>query len=121
VAQGIETAPGIVVVRFSAPLFFANSAAFVDAITTVASTPGLAHIVLDCEAITDIDVTAAGSFKEVVRMTRARGIQLHVSRVRADLKAQLDEFELLEGIDSFETNRDAVEKLGSSAGGQAPS
>jgi high affinity sulfate transporter 1 len=117
VASGIETAPGIVVVRFSAPLFFANSAAFVDAITTVASTPGLNHIVLDCEAITDIDVTAAGSFKEIVRMTRERGIHLHLSRVRADLKAQLDEFELLNGVDSFETNREAVEKLSSPAGG----
>jgi len=107
-------AQSVVIVRFAAPLFFANSATFVDAITHAtreASARGLVHVVLDCEAITDIDVTGAASFREVVSSLRERGIQLHVSRMRSHLKRQFAELDLLDGVSSFTTNHEAFEAL----------
>ncbi len=51
--------PGIVVFRWDAPLFFANSGEFRDQVRKLARERTPAWIVLQCEAITDIDVTAA--------------------------------------------------------------
>ena len=55
--------PGIVVFRWEAPLFFANSGQFRDQVRKLVRERDPAWIVLQCEAITDIDVTAAEVLK----------------------------------------------------------
>ncbi len=55
------TEPGLIVYRFDAPLVFANAAFFVERVEALlaAAGPGLRCFVLDAEAISDFDSTAA--------------------------------------------------------------
>jgi len=108
------TAPGVVVVRFAAPLFFANAAVFDDAVrkAVVGGKPlGLRHLVLDCEAITDIDVTGAKTFREVVEWLAEQQVTLHLSRVRPDLLKVLHRFDLRSDLKIHGTNRQALQAL----------
>jgi len=108
------TAPGVVVVRFAAPLFFANSAVFDDAVRKAVEGGrplGLKHLVLDCEAITDIDVTGAKAFREVVEWTGTQGVTLHLSRVRPDLLRVLHRLDLRGDLKIHGTNRQALQAL----------
>ena len=108
------TAPGVVVVRFAAPLFFANAAVF-DATVRRAvdggKPLGLRHLVLDCEAVTDIDVTGAKSFREIVGWLESQQVELHLSRVRPDLLVVLERFGLLGSLRMHGTNRQAIAAL----------
>ena len=108
------TVPGVVVVRFAAPLFFANAGVFDDAIrkaVAAARPAGLHHLVLDCEAITDIDVTGAEAFESVRAWLVSEKIDLSYSRVRPDLARLLDRVGLSEGTTTFGTNRQALQAL----------
>jgi len=68
--------PGIVVFRWEAPLFFANSGQFRDQLRRLARERTPAWIVLQCEAITDIDVTAAEVLKTLDEELNGHGIHL---------------------------------------------
>ena len=108
------TAPGVVVVRFAAPLFFANAAVFDDAVrkaVTGGKALGLTDLVLDCEAITDIDVTGAKTFREVTAWLAEQKVTLHLSRVRPDLLAVLQRFDLRGDLEIHGTNRQALAAL----------
>lgn len=108
------TAPGVVVVRFAAPLFFANAAVFDEAMRKAVDGGkplGLRHIVLDCEAITDIDVTGAKSFRDAAEWIAAQDVELHLSRVRPDLLVVLERFGLRGDLRLHGTNRQALADL----------
>ena len=108
------TAPGVVVVRFAAPLFFANASVFDEAVrkAVAGGKPlGLRHLVLDCEAITDIDVTGAKTFREVVQWLESEHVELQLSRVRPDLLEVLKQFDLLGELRVHGTNRQAIAAL----------
>ena len=108
------TAPGVVIVRFAAPLFFANAAVFDDAIRKAVEGGrplGVRCLVLDCEAITDIDVTGARAFEEARSWLTEQGVELHLSRVRPDLVHLLTHFNLQRDSIVFGTNRQALHAL----------
>jgi SulP family sulfate permease len=112
-ADGAATprpAPGQpVILRFAAPLFFANAAAFERAVSDLADAePAPRAIVLDLEAVTDVDVTGSESFAAVAKKLHDRGIRLAVSRVRPDLSRRLEHFGLLDGLVVYATNREAL-------------
>ena len=50
--------PGLVLYRFDAPLFFANTDSFSDRVRALAETDGTRWVVIAAEPITDIDATA---------------------------------------------------------------
>ncbi|GAA1061963.1 SulP family inorganic anion transporter [Agromyces bracchium] len=107
---GAVTAPGVVVVRLGAPLFFANASSFSDAAKAAvehAATP-VRHLVLDCEAITDLDVTGAESLRGVQRWLGEHDVTLAYSRVHPYVRRLLDGFGLLDGVAVYDTNRAAV-------------
>ncbi|MDT0144039.1 SulP family inorganic anion transporter [Microbacterium sp. PRC9] len=112
-AAGATTAPGVVVVRMAAPLFFANGAVFSAAVkraVTGADEP-VKHVVIDMEAVTDIDVTGAEAFASLEEWLDEQGVSLAFSRVRVPTKARLDELGLLSGQTVYSTNREAVAAL----------
>ena len=74
--------PGIVVFRWEAPLFFANSGQFRDQVRRLARERAPDWIVLQCEAITDIDVTAAEVLKELDEELNDRGVHLAFVEMR---------------------------------------
>lgn len=59
--------PGLVVYKFNAPLFFANASFFVQNIMTIVtqSSEPVRYILLDAEAISDIDSSAADALREL--------------------------------------------------------
>lgn len=89
--------PGIVVFRWEAPLFFANAGIFRQEIRklVVRRTPN--WIVLQCEAITDIDVTAADVLKTLDLELNAQGIHIAFVELRSRLQ------DLILGYGLYET------------------
>ncbi|MDQ0893898.1 SulP family inorganic anion transporter [Agromyces ramosus] len=112
--RGSVTAPGVVVVRLAAPLFFANGSVFSDAVkrAVLAAPEGsVRHVVVDMEAVTDVDVTGAESFEALASWLTARGIALGFSRVRVDARSRLEQLGLLGESPVFDTNRAAIAAL----------
>lgn len=115
---GSMTAPGVIVIRIAAPLFFANGAVFADAVkraVTAAGEHGVHAVVIDMEAVTDTDVTAAESLEALAAWLADRDILLAFSRVRPASKARLVDLGILEGQHVFVTNRAAVAALANPA------
>ncbi|GAA5096206.1 SulP family inorganic anion transporter [Microbacterium yannicii] len=115
---GATTAPGLVVVRMAAPLFFANGAVFTEAVkraVTGADQP-VRHVVIDMEAVSDIDVTGAEAFESLEQWLHDHDVTLSFSRVRPPTRARLEELGLLSGQAFFATNRAAVAALADRGG-----
>lgn len=75
--------PGLVVYRFSAPLFFANCNLFRDRVEAlVEATPGTTAVVVDCSAIHDIELTAIDMLIELERELQGHGIRLAFANLR---------------------------------------
>ena len=115
---GTTTAPGVVVVRLAAPLFFANGAVFAAAVKRAVTSAGepVRHVVIDLEAVTDIDVTGAEAFETLEAWLREQQVELSFSRVRPETRQRLEALGLLDGQQFFATNRAAVAALA----GEAP-
>jgi sulfate permease, SulP family len=108
------TAPGLIVFRFAAPVFFANSTGLGDAIrraVRAAGPSGVEHLVLDLEAVTDVDVTGAENLESLRGWLKRHQITLGYSRARPEITDRLKHFGLLAGATIYRTNRDAVEAL----------
>jgi sulfate permease, SulP family len=113
VVPGAITEPGVVVYRFSAPLFYANANHFSEEVRMLASTaPTPLHwVVVDAGAITNLDFTAARVVREVLRDLLAQGTGMALAHVRAELKPDLDRHHVTEAIGPariYDALRDAV-------------
>ncbi|KJL40191.1 putative sulfate transporter [Microbacterium trichothecenolyticum] len=77
--------PGIVIVRFDAPLFFANGAIFDDWVRSRVRSagPDVRTVILAAEPITDIDTTAADELVELDEYLEARGIRLVIAEIKS--------------------------------------
>ncbi|WP_022888973.1 SulP family inorganic anion transporter [Agromyces italicus] len=123
--SGAVTAPGVVVVRLAAPLFFANGSVFGDAVKRAVRTANEAghgpvrHVVIDMEAVTDVDVTGAESFEALLVWLEREQVGLSFSRVRPGARHRLDKLGLLGDRRTFETNRAAIAALGAPVGAGA--
>lgn len=112
--SGSTTAPGIIVVRLAAPLFFANGSVFTSAVKEAIRAAGdgaVQHLVVDMEAVTDVDVTGAESFAALKLWLADRSISLSFSRVRPNTWRRMAELDLLDGEPLHATNRAAIAAL----------
>jgi high affinity sulfate transporter 1 len=91
--------PGIVVFRWEAPLFFANVGIFRQQMRSLARAEGVQWIVLQCEAVTDIDVTAADMLEQLSAELRSRGVHLILVEMRTRLSHQMRRYGLLRTVD----------------------
>ncbi len=94
-----EQIPGIVVYRWEAPLFFANAGAFRQQIRRLVREREPAWVVLQCEAITDVDVTAAEMLEQLDNELNAAGIHLAFAEMRSRLQDLILRYGLLETLD----------------------
>lgn len=110
---------GTLVVRMAAPLFFANGIVFATAVErAVEGAAGLPargaggavrRIVIDMEAVTDVDVTGAEAFAGLRAWLADAGVALSFSRVRQSARARLEHFGVVRDDDTvFPTKRAAV-------------
>ena len=91
--------PGIVVYRWEAPLFFANSGIFRQQIRHLVRDYKPLWVVLQCEAVTDIDVTAAEMLEALDNELNAMGIHLAFAEMRSRLQDLILRYGLLETLD----------------------
>lgn len=93
---GLETEPGLIIFRFCADLFYANSSRFNrDILTLVQDAPHPVHcVVVECSPITDIDYSAAEDLRILFRTLSQRGIRMIFGRVSPELKADMDRHRL---------------------------
>ena len=86
-----ERLPGIVIVRFDAPLFFANGGIFDDYVraTVTAAGSGVHTVILAAEPITDIDTTAVDELLELDNFLASRGITLVFAEMKGPVKDHL--------------------------------
>lgn len=114
---GSTTAPGVIVIRLAAPLFFANGSVFATAVKNAVSSAGEAsvrHVVVDMEAVTDIDVTGAEAFESLKEWLSDHSVTIAFSRVRPPALSRLTSLGLLDHERVFATNRSAIAELSAS-------
>jgi sulfate permease, SulP family len=89
---GMQTEPGLVVYRFGADLFYANDHRFTDdvrALVAQAPTP-VRWFVVDAEAITDLDYSAARSIRELLDDLARQNVGMMFARVSPYLRSDMD-------------------------------
>ena len=95
-----EQLPGLVILRFDAPLFFANARTFRDEVRRLAAAePRPRWIVLAAEPITDVDTTAADMLAELDAELNAAGTSLVFAELKDPVKAKLERYELVGPLD----------------------
>ena len=89
---GMQTEPGLIVYRFGADLFYANDHRFTDdvrALVAQAPTP-VRWFVVDAEAITDLDYSAARSIRELLDDLAGQKVGMMFARVSPYLRSDMD-------------------------------
>lgn len=92
--------PGIVVFRWEAPLFFANAGTFRDQVRSLVREHGPRWVVLQCEAVTDIDVTAAEVLRDLDAELNAKGVHLAFVEMRDRLRSLVVRYGLHDTLDA---------------------
>lgn len=97
---GLQSAPGLIVFRFDAELFFANASGFTDRVeAVVAAAPSpVRWFILDCTGISDVDYSAGQSLADVTDYLHKRGIHLVLARPEDQLLETLRRYELMDRI-----------------------
>ncbi len=116
-----EQVPGLLVVRWSAPLFFANANQFRDRIRALvkASSPPPLWILVAAEPITDIDTTAGAMLADLDLELNTAGIHLAFAELQSDVRDTIVRYGLLQTIDEghlYGSVKDGVEAFGREAG-----
>lgn len=91
--------PGVVVYRWEAPLFFANAGIFRQEVRRLVRTRSPGWIVLQCEAITDVDVTAADVLERLDQELNDQGVNLAFVELRDRLEDLLHRYGLFATLD----------------------
>ncbi len=106
--------PDVVVYRWEAPLFFANANIFRQRIRRLVRDRHPSWVVLQCEAITDIDVTAAEMLEQLDKELDAIGVHLAFAELRdrlQDLTLRYGLFETLDRDHFYPTLKAAVKDV----------
>ena len=105
-----EERSGIVVYRWEAPLFFANAGMFREQVRRLVRDRQPSWVVLECEAVTDIDVTAAEMLEDLDNELNDKGVHLAFVELRSHLHDLIARYELDETLDRehFYPNMDAA-------------
>jgi high affinity sulfate transporter 1 len=91
--------PGIVVYRWEAPLFFANAAAFRGEIRRAVAERRASWVVVQCEAMIDVDVSAAKMLEQLDRELNASGVHMAFVEMRSRLQDLVSRYGLFETLD----------------------
>jgi sulfate permease, SulP family len=109
--QGHVTERGLRLLRPEGPLFFANADVVRATLRAVVADPDLRWLVIDLEAVADIDPTAAEALADGITAARAAEVVVAFSRVRGPISDLLAGYGLAEAVGPdhiFATNRAAA-------------
>ncbi|MGB7979532.1 MAG: SulP family inorganic anion transporter [Candidatus Nanopelagicales bacterium] len=121
-APGTQSAPGLVIFRFDAELFYANASRFTDDVKELVdgAPDPVRWVLLDASSLTDVDYSAGIQLKDLSSFVHSRGIQVGLVRADVDLIATLTTYQVIgegmptrtfptisEGIAAFEADQGA--------------
>jgi high affinity sulfate transporter 1 len=97
---GAMTLPGLVLYRFGAPLYYANASRFADEILAVVgpSPTPVRWFIVDAEAITQVDYSAARVIEELKKNLTRAGVCFGFARLSWNTRADFDRHHLTETI-----------------------
>jgi len=112
-----EQIPGLLIVRWSAPLFFANANQFRDRIRELVktTTPEPRWVLVAAEPMTDIDTTAAAMLADLDLELNAAGIHLAFAELQSEVRDTIVRYGLLQTIDEghlYGSVKEGVEAFG---------
>jgi MFS superfamily sulfate permease-like transporter len=92
-----QQVPGLVILRWDAPLFFANAELFKERVLEAAANSPIParRLLVAAEPVTSIDVTAADILAELHQALTDRGIELRFAELKDPVKDKLRRFDLL--------------------------
>jgi len=114
-----QMAPGLIVYRFGADLFFANTNGFSTDLLELAATPGLRWLCIDAGAISDVDYSGWKTLAELRHEIEARGVHLAVADLSHAARQELDRYGMLQQLDHesvFDSVGEALEAYHSATG-----
>ena len=93
--------PGLLILRWDAPLFFANANLFRDMVRQrlAETTPTPRWVLLAAEPITDVDTTAAEVLADLDEELNADDVHLAFAELKDPVKETMERYGLLETID----------------------
>ena len=107
-----ERLDGVLVVRYTGPLFFATVGGFAAGVRQLLiDRPDARRVVVDAAPIVDLDLTAADGLRSLSRELRRQDIELALARPAGHLRARLETFglaALAPGADARDRVIDAV-------------
>jgi high affinity sulfate transporter 1 len=115
---------GMLVFRWEAPLFFANAGLFCQQVRRLVRERQPRWVVLQCEAVTDIDVTAADMLERLDTELNAQGIHMAFVELRTRLHDLVYRYGLFETLDRdhfYATIDDALLAIKSEEAGESRS
>jgi len=104
-----------------APLCFANAGIFADQVRELVEERQPAWVVLRCEAITDIDVTAAGMLDRLGQELNAKGVHLAFVELRTRLYGLVHDYGLSQPSTVTTSTRRSAKRWSTSPEPPAPS
>jgi sulfate permease, SulP family len=113
-ADGGQLKPGLVVYRFGASLYYANSSFFNEQILGLVddADPPVKWLVIDAAAITDVDFTGAAALEQVSGELDSRGVRLIIAQLSDPVRTELDRYGVTDAIGAnayFDTPGAAVD------------
>lgn len=118
--HAVETDPAVLTIRVDESLYFANARYLEDYILDrAAGCPELRHVVLQCSAVNDIDMSALESLEAIDRRLASMGVRLHLSEVKGPVTDKLGRTDFLAHLSGqvFLSQHAAMAALG---GGSPP-
>jgi SulP family sulfate permease len=87
-----ETYPGLVIIRFGGPLYFATANALRDRVRAVTTevTPPVTMVLIDMEGVNYIDLEGCDMLSEITRDMKRVGVAIHLARVKREVMVLLE-------------------------------
>jgi MFS superfamily sulfate permease-like transporter len=100
VAPDVVTEPGLVLYRFGAELYYANAGRFLEEVSAVVQPmpSAVKWVVVDAEAMTHLDYTAARILNRLKNNLDQAGVELAFARMPWDLKSDFDRYHVTETL-----------------------
>jgi len=112
--DSLQAIPGVVIYRFGASVYYANTARFVEECLDIVerADPPLTWFVLDCAAVGDIDYSGSDAIRQVLEELGRKDVKLALSDVNPKVQSELDAYGLTAKIGAdriFDTFQDLLE------------
>jgi SulP family sulfate permease len=112
--HNVITHSNLVSLRIDESLYFANASYMEDYIySLIANNEGLEHIILQCTAVNEIDLSALEALEAIDHRGQELGIKLHLSEVKGPVMDALKKSDFLDHLSGrvFLTHHQAVKSL----------